>query len=323
MTASPAECRVCGGRDLVCVGRIRPYLDFEAPIRECRGCGARLAHRDPEIYEALHASGRSSYGAHETLATRVEAHFRAGDRAALTALLWRSRKNAFVLGAARDRGPLRVLEIGCSRGYLGAWFLLHGHDYLGVDVAESAVDAATERFGPHFRTALEGPGLDEGFDLIVHVGTIGCVEAPTALTGALLDRLRPGGRLRFNAPDVAAARAFGDPWVSSTPPPDLVTLFDGRYWPRAFGDRAEVRIHREPENTLVALEKSWRKLSTGSSLPAPTGPLLPAPDDAPARRPPRGPARWLRGLLTRAPRVARWVPAEFGQHVEMTVLRAP
>lgn len=318
MSASPADCRVCGGTALRRLATIRPYVDFSTAIDACDDCGAYLAPRDARVYESLHATGASSYGAHERFAARVHAAFVAGALGSIDRLVLRNPKHRFVLAPARAGQRLRILELGCSRGALGAWCLLHGHDYVGMDISRSAVAAARRRFGPHFVTDLDDIGA-EPFDLILHVGTIGCVEAPAALTTALLARLAPGGRLRFNAPNVAAARAFGDPWVSTTPPPDLVTLFEAGYWSSRFGASARVRVRCLAENTMVALDKWLRRRRTGTSLPAAHAALLPAGEPATAATAPTGTIRLLRGLLARTPPLLPWIPAEFGQLVELRV----
>jgi len=79
-----------------------------------------------------------------------------------------------------------------------------------------------------------------GYDVIYHVGVIGCVADPIGLTTELLRMLRPGGKLLFNAPNRGGLHLNGQLWLDSAPPPDLVTLFPETFWKRRFSDVANV-----------------------------------------------------------------------------------
>ena len=105
----------------------------------------------------------------------------------------------------------RLLEFGCSRGYLTSYLILSGRDILAADSSTEAIETAKAYFGPHFvladspRIVASGP-----YDLIYHVGTIGCVADPIAFTRCLLRLLKPRGRLVFNAPQAAMFEAADD-----------------------------------------------------------------------------------------------------------------
>ena len=137
----------------------------------------------------------------------------------------------------------KILEIGCSKGYLSAYFKSRGYDITGVDISSSAIEFAKKRFGDFFFAKDSQLILDKKpYDIIFHAGTVGCVESPARMTRELLNMLKPGGFLIFNAPNVMACKKQGDLWVSGTSPPDLVTLFHKDFWMNNFSDLADVEL---------------------------------------------------------------------------------
>jgi SAM-dependent methyltransferase len=101
---------------------------------------------------------------------------------------------------------------------------------FGVDVSADAVGAARAAFGDHFGAGCDAAALRAPFDIIYHVGLIGCVADPIDLTRRLLRMLKPGGMLLFNAPNRMALSLRDQLWFDSAPPPDLVTLFAPGFW---------------------------------------------------------------------------------------------
>src|SRR5262249_35916678 len=129
--------------------------------------------------------------------------FDRGDLAGLRAALSEGPKYRFVMDAIdREPADARILEIGSSRGHLTSYFILGGRKITGVDVSANAVAAASAAFGAYF-VLVEDPLIDAQapYDVVFHVGTIGCVADPIGMTKRLLDLIKPGGRLLFNAPN--------------------------------------------------------------------------------------------------------------------------
>jgi SAM-dependent methyltransferase len=177
--------------------------------------------------------------------------------------LGRNPKNRFIIDSAEGGAdPENILEMGCGRGYLTSYFIARGLHILGVDVAPSAVNWAKEAFGDHF-VLDDDPRVGEGapYDLIYHVGTIGCVEAPLEFTHNLLSLTRPGGRVLFNAPNVQSCRGRGMAWIDGSFPPDLVTLFDPGIWPRYFAGMADVEVVVESSS-----DREWSGILAGGLM---------------------------------------------------------
>lgn len=317
------QCRLCGG-EAAHLGILRPYLDYTTAVYACSRCNARMARHDPSIHSRLHAGARSSYAWQKDFAHSAADYFARGDLKGLGELLDTAPKNRLVMGALREL-PARsnVLEVGCSRGYLTAYAVLCGHNVLGVDVSQDAIDGARALFGDHFvligdpRIAANAP-----YGLIYHVGTIGCVEDPVSMLRSQLELLRSGGTLVFNAPDVQAAMQRSRLWSVSTTPPDLVTLFDRNWFAQEFSPLAEVEVSVANEDPVVSMRRAlgrervapensphFRLLEDASATGAPVSPQKTSAARALARR--------LVGTLDAVRLVPRYAH-EFGILVRLT-----
>lgn len=256
----PVRCRVCGSDRVHALGVVEYFAGYPWQVSDCLQCGCRFTRHDESVHEVFHQSGAISYYAqYRDLAEQTGRLFAAHDLAGLRRyLVGTAAKYQFVIEAAERLAPnASCLEVGCSRGYLSSWLILAGLDVLGVDISAEAVSAATASFGEHF--ALAGSARAEAggpYDLIYHVGVIGCVADPIGLTRMLMAKLKPGGRLIFNAPNRDACVLRDQWWIDSAPPPDLVTLFPPGFWRQQFSDIADVEEivqYRSPdENT-----RSW------------------------------------------------------------------
>lgn len=238
------KCRICDHPETTLVENVQFYVDFSAPVFDCPSCGSRFAESQPALYETFHANGAHYY------ATRMRAWTDTAkelfDRKDVEGLRRQVGQFHFampyIIDAFEGAAAKDVLEVGCAWGYNSSYFLLAGYDLLGVDISATAVEQAAKAFGDHFCT-IDDPryGEQKKFDAIFHVGTIGCVDRPIEFTRMLLDKLKPGGVLVFNAPTRRPADQLDAPWIWGACPPDLVTLFSDSFWQQQFGAETEVR----------------------------------------------------------------------------------
>jgi SAM-dependent methyltransferase len=266
---SLARCRVCGSSNILKRGEVEFYFGYAWPIYDCDDCGCRFTGHDSSAYDLLYSEQSSCYSRYTAQAETCRRLFDRGDRAALRALLSKSSKYRFIIDAMdREPAKARILEIGSSRGHLTSYFILAGRKIAGVDVSPNAIATAKANFGDYFVQAGDPSiGARAPYDVIFHVGTIGCAADPVGLTRQWLDLLKPGGQLLFNAPNRDGCALRDQLWFESAPPPDVVTLFPPGFWRDRFGDAAVVSEKIEfcsPEqNLLIALRKSarrrWRK----------------------------------------------------------------
>lgn len=249
-------CRVCGSPRLSYLGAVEYLEGYRAPVYDCAECGCRLTPHDTAVHQRFHREpALSYYNDYAGLAERCRALSAAGDHAGLRRELSREAKNRFIVDRlASIPSTANLLEVGCSRGYLTSLFIMEQRSILGVDVSREAIDAARAAFGPHF--AVTGDAAVRArapYDVIYHLGLIGCVADPIAFTRELLRMLHPCGVLLFNAPNRAALRWANQLWLDSAPPPDLVTLFPDRFWPQFFGQEADVRVDVATMNASESL----------------------------------------------------------------------
>lgn len=269
VTTDFIQCRVCSSDAITRVGSVEYYYGFAWPVYDCRDCLCRFTKHDESVYNLLHAKAVSYYAEYRELADKCKPLFNQRDLDGLKATLFEVPKYKFVIEEV-ERGPrdAKLLEIGCSHGYLTSYFILAGYPIIGVDASLAAIERATVAFGQHFVT-MESSLISEGapYDIIYHVGTIGCVRDPIGFTRHLLSVLKPGGRLLFNAPNLQSLWLQGQLWIDTAPPPDLVTLFPPGFWARQFTDVADV--HEEVETCpaekglVIGIKKlfgqHWRK----------------------------------------------------------------
>lgn len=323
-----ARCRICGSALLARIGTVEYLAGYAWEVNRCNACGCQFTRHDGGVHGLMHETGvLSYYSDYRSIAARCRSCFERNDLEGLRDLLASSSKYKFVL----DRiAPLpadaRILEIGCSRGYLAAHSILAGRKVLGVDVSREAVMEAGALFGDHF--ALVGdPRIEAGapYDLIYHVGMIGCVADPIELTNDLLALLRPGGALLFNAPNRDALYLDGQLWLDSAPPPDLVTLFPPRFFMRQFSAKAAAieNIETTPaeQSMLIALR---RALGVVWARPV-AQPIQAAGDNGLSWRQPTPPMRRLVervaakiGRMTGLDALVPRRPTEFGLFVTLT-----
>jgi SAM-dependent methyltransferase len=263
-------CRVCGSSKIRNLGEIEFYVGYGWPIYDCDDCGCRFAPHDSNAYDFLYREQSSCYSRYVGQAEKCRALFDRCDRDGLRSeLLSQGAKYRFIIDEVdREPADARILEIGCSRGHLTSYFILARRRINGVDISPTAVAAARGAFGNHFLEAGD-PGIAAGapYDVIFHVGTIGCVADPLAMTRQCLHWLKPGGRLLFNAPNLDACSLRDQLWFESAPPPDVVTLFPPEFWRTRFDALALVSENVEfcsaDQNLVIGLRKSarrkWRK----------------------------------------------------------------
>jgi SAM-dependent methyltransferase len=218
-------------------------MEWNFQIYTCSNCGSRFALRNPEInyYEILHTTPHSSYSYHYDIATKVKYFLKTGQHDKCGDYL---RKASYKYGEVIDfvkqkSKPLSILEIGCSTGFMTAFFRFLGYDAEGIDISNAAIDYATSTFGSFYSLSPSA----ESYDLIFHLGLIGCVDNPKEFLSNYLRLLKSGGEMVFNAPNVKSPEQLNELWVS-TPPPDLVYLFHENSFRHILNDQFGVEIRK-------------------------------------------------------------------------------
>lgn len=250
------HCRICESDTVAKVGDYKPYLDYTCTVYECMSCGCRFVNRDESVYEQFHSCETSPYSYQEKLAYIIKPYFDQNDNQSIKSILSQGEAYRFIIDVIESQSHIsKILEIGCSKGYLTSYFISKGYDILGVDLASTAIETAKRLFGAHFATAQTSTMTERGpYDAIFHVGTIGCVDSPIAFTHECISLLRPGGILVFNAPNVAVCYEQNIIWVKGTSPPDLVTLFRHDFWEKYFRNYVQTKTYCEKVSDVHLLK---------------------------------------------------------------------
>jgi SAM-dependent methyltransferase len=218
----------------------------------------------------LHACDTSPYQWQISLANRIERLYHQHNHQEIKKILLHTMKFKFIIDKL-DFLPdsAKMLEIGCSQGYVTAYYLSGGYDITGTDISEAAVSQSRKRFGDHFLVVnAEDPERcrDLGqFDVIFSIGTVGCVDNPVIFINNLLGMLKPGGMLLFNCPDLQSVTESDAIWADS-PPPDVITLFPETFWQNYFSGPATIEVTYEPydhrKNVKRMLSRSQPRQNT-------------------------------------------------------------
>ena len=216
-------CLLCSGPAL---RRHAAQPGYQAPrqfaIYHCDDCQTAFAQPlevDPAVYEAIYRSfeatpGYARYGDYSREVTSAPdplAHL-----AEREDVYWGIRQ--YIDSKAGRK--LKILEIGSGLGYLTYSLSKRGHDAVGLELSETAVDAATKRYGPHYlcgELVAYSKTSGEKYDLVVATELIEHVPDVRAFLGAAVRLLQPGGDVVLTTPNRSAYPA--DVLWETEPPP--------------------------------------------------------------------------------------------------------
>ena len=191
--------------------------------RACEACGALVSDAAPAEYGA-------DYYFHDP------AHDRRAVRRARLQLAHLAR----FVGSFEGSGtrPLRVLELGCSKGFFVSAARAAGFDAYGLDVSSGAIAAASERgLGAYCTQAhaltprAELPqALREPFDVVVAWEVLEHLDRPEEYLAAAHALLAPGGAFVASTPNAGSVwrRGLGAGWHGFAIPQYHRVYFTGR-----------------------------------------------------------------------------------------------
>ena len=253
------SCGICGSNNQKYLDTFYPFYDeswgFE--IIQCCECGTRYTKREKIInyHEMLHKVG-CSYESQYRIAEVVKNYLGKGQ---IKSAIQYLRKSAWKYGhildiITRKKAEGKVLEVGCSTGYMTAVLNKIGYSAEGVDISDTAVDFARKIFGPFFNIRPQ----EMKYDIIFHLGLIGCVDSPKEFLLSYLRMMNPGGVMIFNAPNVEAVTQIGELWVD-TPPPNVIYLFKESSFRKMLEKNYHVEISKIKSKSQI-VRKSISKL---------------------------------------------------------------
>ena len=109
------------------------------------------------------------------------------------------QRAVFAARLLRLRGG-RLLDVGCGRGLVCAYFAGLGYDVLGIDVSPLSVQWTRQRGVAAQVLDLERDTLVEHYNVIICLETLQYLRNPTGALGKLRDALAEGGEMIVSLP---------------------------------------------------------------------------------------------------------------------------
>lgn len=167
--------------------------------------------------------------------------------------------------AAKQKRSLRILEVGCNLGYIGAVMLRQGHRYVGLDVQKQAVLKAKEYYGDHFiceTVEQYASHCHEKFDLICAFDVLEHVSEPRQFLDSCLSLLDNEGFMILTTPDGDQMRQ--EEWATDLPPIHL-TVFSRRSFTHIASRSLRVRFvdDVQPAYSRLSLQRYIRLILGG------------------------------------------------------------
>ena len=120
--------------------------------------------------------------------------------------IWYEHWHRYVF-ARRFAPGKRVLDAACGEGYGSALLSRHAQSVVGIDIAQSTVEHARQRYGDRKNLRFECGDCtslafeDRDFDLVLSFETLEHLSAQEALIGGFARVLRDDGLLIVSSPD--------------------------------------------------------------------------------------------------------------------------
>jgi 2-polyprenyl-3-methyl-5-hydroxy-6-metoxy-1,4-benzoquinol methylase len=166
-------------------------------VFRCDGCDVRYLHPglSPEEEAKFYAAEFEAFMAKRSAADAgwdgPERHIRANEPQ-------RQRRMAYLAPFLKPKS--RILEIGCSSGFVLYPLAADGHKCIGIEPSGVFADYVRSR-GLTCHNSLDALGAEERFDLILHYYVMEHLADPAAFLQRQLALLKPGGRIVFEVPN--------------------------------------------------------------------------------------------------------------------------
>lgn len=224
------KCILCQKEDIKNIGKLthnHKWLEGvkEFSIQDCNTCGTRFAHPYNAINYDFIFDQTDIYKSHLEFARILR---RQDDPS--WALIGLGHSYYGVFDYLKGKKNLKILDVGCSYGYL-TWVLnCMGHQTFGIDITKQAIGFATGTFGQTFYYADTREFLKEfpqqKFDLVVAIEVIEHLSQPMDFIQDCAELLNKKGNILITTPNKDFNQFFEDRkeinkdkiWMMEEPP---------------------------------------------------------------------------------------------------------
>lgn len=270
MTVTDTSCLLCNGK----AGLIHAsYPGYQEPdtfgIYHCPECNTAfsLPRTDPTgIYNNIYRNaervpGYNRYMLYAEIIDKVKdpLKFLAGS----SEPYWGVREAL----AQLDPGRASILEIGSGMGYLTYSLVRSGYDARGIDISETAVNRARDRFGDYY-TRMDASDLagenGKQYDVVIATEVIEHIPDPVKFIDSVFSLLKPGGQAIITTPNKSLYPA-GTIWASDLPPVHVWWFSEDsmRYLAGRYGSSVSFINYKE------YYRNNYKVIKTGKGLPSP------------------------------------------------------
>lgn len=131
--------------------------------------------------------------------------------------IYTQTKDEMILDYLKDRGPLKILEVGCGSGALSFSLAEKGHAVLGIDLAPEYIELAERRAGRikngecSFQVvSIEDFSSNDQFDVVISMDALEHIRDDEIAVKKLTSLVRPGGSLVLTVPAMPTLFGFHD-----------------------------------------------------------------------------------------------------------------
>ena len=193
-------------------------------IYRCPNCNTSysLPRCEPgSIYELIYENADSAPGYHRylKLSEDIKREKEPLNLLAEKEMTYWAARRAVIEYTKKNKYP-RILEVGSGLGYLTYAFRKAGFNIFGLDISETAVEAAKERYGDYYisgdlyKYSIENVG---SFDIVILTEVIEHIDDITSFTSSLSKLLTPNGQIVMTTPNKSFYPSDAI-WVSDSPP---------------------------------------------------------------------------------------------------------
>ena len=218
------RCRVCNSKNIQIVFKNYPgYVEESSfDIFKCDDCECHFIFTGEStnklydiIYSSINSAGYDRYYLYAALVKVVNDP--------LKFLAYLESTYYPIYNYLKDKKNLRILEVGCSYGYLSYAIRTRKFEIKAIDIAATPIKFAKENFGDFFYNTDLNEYLkkyNEKFDLIIATEVIEHIDNPSEFLNTCKELLMSGGKILLTTPNKNYSRQDSI-WQTDLPPVHL------------------------------------------------------------------------------------------------------